>query len=213
MRARVDVFDSGVEGFFPNYGDFLITGGTSIVNIGTGPISVTSADTGRWTVGPTAEVKIYRRFSLELDALYRSYRNTSVFVFSGPLTPGGDTVQFESAAKNETHVWDLPVLLKYRFTAGRWRPFLDAGYQWSFSSSDVRSNLTCLSGPNTCSGVPLPFGPSSGTTSTDVARGPAAGAGVEIKVGKFKLAPEVRYTHLSNAPNANQVTVLAGFTF
>jgi hypothetical protein len=39
------------------------------------------------------------------------------------------------------------------------------------------------------------------------------GVGVEFKMGKIKVAPEIRYTHPSNARNVNQVTVLAGFTF
>jgi hypothetical protein len=43
-------------------------------------------------------------------------------------------------------------------------------------------------------------------------QGPAAGVGIEFKFGKVKISPEVRYTKLTR-PNANEVTVLAGFTF
>jgi len=40
-------------------------------------------------------------------------------------------------------------------------------------------------------------------------RGEVAGGGVEFRYGRLKIAPEVRYTRLSN-PGANQVSVLAG---
>jgi hypothetical protein len=43
-------------------------------------------------------------------------------------------------------------------------------------------------------------------------RGPAAGVGLEFKYGRLRIAPEVRYTRLDR-PNANEVTVMAGFTF
>ena len=174
---------------------------------------VSTSDTGRWTLGPNVEVRIYHGLSIEVDALYRSYRTTSAFVFTGTLDPNSsNNIQLFSTFKNETHVWDVPALLKYRFTTGTWRPFVDAGYQWSFSSSDGASFLTCLSDSDACSGIPFQFGTLS-SSGTNVTRGPVVGVGLEFKVGKIKIAPEVRYSHPNRAPNVNQVTVLAGFTF
>ena len=37
-------------------------------------------DTGRWTVGPTIELRLVHGFSLEADALYRAYRLQQTFV-------------------------------------------------------------------------------------------------------------------------------------
>ncbi|HLJ44820.1 MAG TPA: outer membrane beta-barrel protein [Bryobacteraceae bacterium] len=173
---------------------------------------VSTSNTGRWTLGPTVEVRIYHGLSIEVDALYRSYKSASAYLYTGQFLPDSSTVQFFSTYKSETHVWDVPALLKYRFTTGRWRPFIDAGYQWSFSSSDGASFLTCLSGSDACSGMPFQFG-SFSSSGTNIARGPVVGVGLEFKVGKIKIAPEVRYAHPNHAPNVNQLTVLAGFTF
>ncbi len=177
------------------------------------PNGVSTVDTGRWTIGPTVEVRLYRGLSIEVDALYHSYRNTSAFLFSDIMISDGSSLQLFSTYKNETRIWDVPALLKYRFTTGRWRPFVDAGYQWSFSSSDATSFSSCLSGSTACGAAPFYFGPSSSYSSTNIARGPVVGVGLEFKVGKIKVGPEVRYSHPSRSNNVNQVTILAGFTF
>jgi hypothetical protein len=207
LMAQDPIVSAGFKAGIPassavsNFGNFIT------------PVSVSSVDTGRWTLGPTFELRLYRGFSLEVDALYRSYRNTGAVTINQIFIPGGDSLQLFNTFKSDTRVWDLPLLLKYRFLTGRWRPFLDAGYSWSFSSSDTTSFFTCQSGASACAASPFKFGSFTGSTGNNVARGPVVGVGVEFKVGKIKVAPEIRYTHPSNARNVNQVTVLAGFTF
>jgi hypothetical protein len=65
------------------------------------PTLFSSRVESRWTGGPTIELHLPARFSLEFDALYRS------------------------------HVWDFPLLLKYRFTGGPMRPFVSGGAFYS----------------------------------------------------------------------------------
>jgi hypothetical protein len=176
-----------------------------------GPSSM--VDTGRWTVGPTAEVRLFSHLSFEADALYRGYRSLypgGSFILSGtsliPVYPVSASI-LQNAKE-----WDFPLLLKYRFQAGTMHAFVDAGFEFAHASSDF--TISCPAGADTCSGAGIgSYATSPISYSSSVNRqGPAAGVGIEFKFGKVKISPEVRYTKLTR-PNVNEVTVLAGFTF
>jgi hypothetical protein len=160
-----------------------------------------SLDTGRWTLGPTAEVHLPLRISVELDALYHDYNVHNSLSFNPVGLPTALLV-----FRNHSRLWDIPLLLKYRLTNEPIRPFVDAGFQLTRQSSDYTT--ACSGDPGSCATVT--FLPSYGT-SIDRA-GPAAGAGLEFKLGRLRLAPEARYVRL-NKPQTNQVTVLFGVTF
>jgi len=162
-------------------------------------------------------VRLFSHLSFEADALFRGYR----FQSSGGsfiLLPGTSAVTIPavpvsaSPFRQNTKEWDFPLLLKYRFQAGTMHPFVDAGFEFAHASSDFTTS--CLAGSDTCSAVGIGSSVSSQNSySSSVNRhGPAAGVGIEFKFGKVKISPEVRYTKLTR-PNANEVTVLAGFTF
>jgi hypothetical protein len=167
-------------------------------------------DTGRWTIGPSVELHLFRGLSFEFDALFRGYTIVSNFP---ALTPS-NAVLLESA-RSSTKVWDFPLLLKYRLPGQRLRPFVDAGYQWTHQSSDefisteALTPVSCFSGGATICGEY--GGPATSGKFWSNARGPVAGAGVEFKYRRVRIEPEVRYTHLN--PDNNLVTILAGFTF
>ena len=90
--------------------------------------------TGRFVIGPYAEVRLPAGFAVEVDALYRSFSFTS--------TQGG-------ASPSQ---WEFPFLLKHRFLKGPVRPYLDGGVILShLSVSDVtqlnhRSNYGIAAG-------------------------------------------------------------------
>ncbi len=63
--------------------------------------------------------------------------------------------------------WEFPALAKYRFRGGSWRPFLEAG-----PSFRTAGNL-------------------NGTNPSHY--GLALGAGAETRLGRFRIAPELRY--------------------
>ena len=166
-------------------------------------------DTGRWTVGPTVEFRVVHGLSVEFDALYREYSSTVSSLFTD-----ASSIHFFSVDRADTKAWDLPLLLKYRFIAGPVRPFLTGGYSVTHESSDVTLLLTCLESAASCrAGNPLLVLDRARTYHDPrFRRGPVAGAGLEFKFWKIKIAPEIRYSRLDN-PNTNQATVLAGFTF
>ena len=171
-------------------------------------------DTGRWTLGPTVELRLVHGFSLEVDALYRGYRLVFNSVDS-PFAVGG--VNFPSrliSDRQDTKIWDFPLLLKYRFTAGLVHPFLVAGYTWSHESSDEVAFSNCLGTSDVCnaSNQNASLNAPANSTQSRNRGGPTAGIGVELKYGKVKIAPEMRYTRFGN-PNGNNATLMVGFTF
>lgn len=157
----------------------------------------------RWTGGPTVEWKLPYGLAVEFDALYRNQRRT----FTYPLTLGGDVNAYLMSSYAKTDIWDLPLLMKYRFRVGGLRPFVSAGYQWSRRSGTHTSLAQCLGPQGSC----LPAGytglepRSSVVDYTSVKRQAAGGAGLEFKKGWVTIAPEVR-VH-------DGVTALVGFTF
>jgi Outer membrane protein beta-barrel domain len=175
-------------------------------------------DTGRWTVGPTIEFRLLFGFSVEADALYRGYREQSSFTSPEFIILPGTNVNSVSPAfffssHSNTKVWDFPLLLKYRIGSRRFRPFVDAGYTFSHRTSDVTTISSCLSSQAVCQAATPVFGNGSFRGSfSDNNGGPTGGVGVEYRYGRVKIAPEVRYTHLSN-PTTNLVTVMVGVTF
>ena len=174
-------------------------------------------DTGRWTVGPTAEVRLFSHLSFEADALFRGYRFQSTggsFILAGTSQVTGQPVPASESFRQNTKEWDFPLLLKYRFQAGTIHPFVDGVFEFAHASSDFTNSITCLTASDTCSAAGIgSYITSQNIYSSSVNRhGPAAGAGIEFKFGKVKISPEVRYTRLTR-PNANEVTVLAGFSF
>ncbi|SPE41477.1 conserved exported hypothetical protein [Candidatus Sulfopaludibacter sp. SbA3] len=177
-------------------------------------------DTGRWTIGPTIEFHLFSGLSIEVDALYRGYRQDESFASGETTIPAGPSTApitypaISFSNQTSTKAWDVPMLLKYRFGTRRFRPFVDAGATFSHTSSDVTSSIVCLSSETVCgtSNFQPYYNQLNHSTFTMNTFGPTAGVGVEYKIGKFKLAPEVRFTHLSN-PTRNLATVLLGFTF
>jgi opacity protein-like surface antigen len=174
-------------------------------------------DTGRWTVGPTVEFRLVHGFSVEVDALYRSYRDAGSYSFPATIAEGTNLVNlvpFSGSYRQNVKVWDFPVLLKYRFTAKGVHPFVNAGYTWSHESSDEVQSLTCLGTVDACNASDLkPYlNTPIASKGSNNRSGPTVGAGLEFKYGKIKIAPELRYTRFGR-PNTNNATLMVGFTF
>jgi len=171
-------------------------------------------DTGRWTVGPTAEFHLFRGLSAEVDLLYRGYRVQQSIAFWSTISSGATLLPLSSSTQQSTKVWDIPILAKYRFGERSWRPFVDLGVTLSHESSDINSNFVCLATADECNASDLSsyFHGYKEFKSSSNRHGLTAGTGVEFSCGKFKIAPEIRYTRYQEAKR-NQATMLVGFTF
>lgn len=163
---------------------------------------------GRWTGGPTVELHLPLRLSLEADALYRSHRATGTWL--GFFGSESTTPHVYSSNRN-TKAWDFPFLMKYRPLNGPMRPFVSAGYALSRESTSSLWLSTCL---GVAEGCFLPDAKLGLRYDEWVGhrRGPVAAAGIDFKTRRVVISPEVRLTRL-NHPNTNQVTVMVGFTF
>jgi len=166
----------------------------------------------RWTGGPTVELHLPWRFSVELNALHRSYRSNSSFPFR--LAP--DVNAYTTANVHNTNAWDFPLLLKYRFQAGSIRPFVSAGHFWTRESSEASVFYFCSGPQGSCrpADYPLPDLIGGQYHSTATQRGPVGGAGIEFKTRHVMISPEVRFSRPTYGyPRDNRFTALVGFTF
>lgn len=144
-----------------------------------------------YTVGPSVEVALPARFAVEANALYSR--------FGSSLFPASS-----SATRIRGNSWEFPVLGKYYFAerSSSIQPFASAGVAfrqiWLDRSSDN-------------------FFGRRVTDSTDVAVGAVVAGGVALRAGRFRIAPEARYTRWGGynypATNPNQAQVLLGITF
>jgi hypothetical protein len=200
LTAQSDRFSFGVKAGVPL---------TNAVPGDYGPFWM--VDTGRWAIGPTVELRVAGSFSLELDALFRGYRTLGSYAYNQITIDGVTYPAFYATGRKDTKEWDVPLLLKYRFhAAGPVRPFVAAGEEFSYASTDTAEYTSCLNTTDFCNAS---LYRSQYTYNEKVIRGgPTAGVGVEFKYRKIKIAPEIRYTRRYQ-PKHNAVIFLVGFTF
>ena len=139
-----------------------------------------------YLAGAILELRFDPHWSLETDGLFRQLHMTSAAV----LADGS----LNSVSPSPVVTWEFPVLAKYRFGYGRFKPLVEAGP--SFRSA---GNLN----------------------GTDPSRaGITAGLGLETRWRALKIAPVVRYTRWNRdnvsvdeaSTQRNQVELLVGFS-
>lgn len=80
--------------------------------------TVLTPSSGSFTLGPTVELNLPRRLSVEGDILYRP------LTYDVRYTGAGSLPQYQGGE------WRFPILLKYRLKGGFVRPFLAGGPAW-----------------------------------------------------------------------------------
>jgi hypothetical protein len=94
----------GVKGGVPLNDAFVVRGQNPVSYI---------ADTHRYIVGPYVELRLPAGFGIELDALYQTYEYRQVVP-----APVRD---------QNSHDWQFPLVVKYKFLPGPVKPYLEAG--------------------------------------------------------------------------------------
>jgi opacity protein-like surface antigen len=180
LRAEMPV-SFGFKGGIPLTDWFNID--NSISNP-TGPQYVYHSATRRYEFGPTAEFRVYH-FRIEVDALYK--RLGYDFNAPDPQNPG--SFIYNNVKANQ---WEFPAVIKYPFSLGRFRPYVEVGaslrhistIRQTTSSAElyapmITNNTAALHNRNSYGGV--------------------AGFGVTFKVREhLEISPEVRYTRWAN---------------
>jgi len=159
-----------------------------------------------WTLGPELDLNLPLGFAIEVDALYQRVNYSSTVNLAGSVTDSRTTA----------NSWDFPLLLKWRFAPGPFRPYVAVGP--TFNGLTNLNQVTTFFSP----GSSNPGGPVGAPPQVkrQVNTGFTLGAGVQL-LGH--ISPEVRYTRWGwdsirdvsglLKTNPNQVQFLVGFTF
>jgi opacity protein-like surface antigen len=177
VSAFAQPFGIGVKGGVPLNDAFVVHSGNPIQYV---------EDTHRYTFGPYAELRLPAGFGVEVDALYRTFEYRQVV--PSPIRD------------QNSHAWEFPVLIKWRFLPGPVKPYVEAGGAFSHLST---SQVPELHDRNTW--------------------GLVVGGGIDFKLGFFHVTPEIRYTgwtsrHFDSPgtllqSNRNQAAVMLGIGF
>jgi hypothetical protein len=129
------------------------------------------SNTHRYVVGPTVQLNLPFRFSIEVDALYRP----------GIINQFG--VGSPTSTRTVANSWEFPVLGKYAIWGGPARPFIDAGANFRHISGvdQIRSTLNAVNVTVTAPEF---------NKDNDI--GFVFGGGVEFKLGHVRITPEFR---------------------
>lgn len=156
------------------------------------------SDSGRYTIGPAAELHLPFRISVEADALYKPLK------YGLRESPGTDVLPATSTGNS----WEFPVLLKYRFSGFLLRPYLGAGF--SFHRLSGLKQIATIPG-------------SGGESEAESGAGAVAAAGLELRVPFVRLSSEIRYTRWGStefgsalaglSSHRNQAEILIGIAF
>ncbi|MEP7365220.1 MAG: outer membrane beta-barrel protein [Acidobacteriota bacterium] len=154
-------------------------------------ISPNSTNTqSRWTGGPFIELHLPYRLGVEFSALARTSRENSTMSF--PL--GSTQNPYLVSITDKVKTWDFPLLLKYRFTEGKFRPYIGAGGAWSHRRSGFQTVYSCMGPQGSCKPPEFPYEIYGGQSKSTLTKfGPAASAGLDIKTQYVTISPEIRW--------------------
>lgn len=166
-----------------------------------------ATNTHRYVVGPTVQLNLPFRFSIEVDALYRRL-GFDYNQFGGPGSP--------TTTNTTANSWEFPVLGKWAIFGGPARPFVDFGANFRHISGVDQIKNTAAAANIDVTTVP--------EFNKDNDIGATFGGGVEFKLGHIRITPEFRYTRWGSEifrdpvaallrTNKNQGDFMIGITF
>jgi len=163
-----------------------------------------SAESKRYIVGPRVDVHLPRNFSVEVDALYRT------FGYSGYQI---STVTNE-IVRGRASSWELPMLIKYRYPGFRAHPFIGTGYDPRFVHGTEVTNGAYVSGVTSGVITYTYLTNQQAKTSYPVSHGAVVNGGMDFVIGSVHISPELRYIHWSPPfLNVNQSGSAGGYKF
>ncbi len=171
---------------------------------------MTSADdraaaTGRFTLGPSVRLNLPRRFALDAELLYQRLE----FGFSA------------DPARAAVHRLELPLMLRYTIAGLPHRPFVHTGFSFN--------RVVAMGGASVCAKTALgeEIYCIGNATAAELrhrqTHGPLLGIGLEFRLSRVVLSPELRVTRwvdrnfgTQDSPlrsNLTGIDLLCGFRF
>jgi hypothetical protein len=162
-----------------------VKAGVPVTDVVEGNVGVHS-EARPYTVGPMVQLRLPFSFAVEVDALYK---RTGYSSFAATTGAAG------TALRVRANSWEFPMLLKYYLPGyeSRVRPYAEVGYV-PRRISGVQANFS-----NLATGVTDTLN-SASVLREDLTHGVAVGGGLEVRAGRLRVAPEVRYTHWGEQP-------------
>lgn len=153
-----------------------------------------TADRPRWVGGPFIEFRLPARLAVEIDALYEGLRFDYRFGRPGLA---------EEISTTTASTWQFPILLKYRFSDSKVRPFVSGGVA-AYRIGGIKQSGELISRlPSEIRSAISRVG------NSFVNGGGVVGGGVEFKAGPLRIAPEIRFTRwaIDKSVGTNDVSV------
>ena len=186
----------------------LLTFGGKVgwVSSGSGP----GAESKPYGIGPAVEVRLPAGFAIEGSAIYRRLGQSSAFSYFPPGV-GFTTALGSVTSRMRGNSWEFPLIGKYYFhRRSTWQPYIGTGWALRTIGYDYRGNVrTSTDTGDTTMPFNSNFRSSLGVGATGV-------VGIRLRIGRFALTPEIRYTHWGEQTNLTQRNVggaYLGFTF
>ncbi len=176
-----------------------------------------SAATRRYTIGASGEWRVTQSFGLEVDAMYHRMGYVAIV----HLFDSANGSFSDSAIDVKGNSWDFPALAKYRL--GHMCAYMAGGGVVRYVGS-VRGRGSQTDGSlvtRTSSTSPIDTGEPSDLRKRFYP-GLTAAAGFEVRAGRLRVLPEIRYTRWTaniSAPggllhfSSNQAEFLTGVLF
>jgi hypothetical protein len=138
---------------------------------------VLSSESKRYIVGPTVDIRLTKRFSVEADVLYQRLGFTGNY---------GYGIGNYGYVRERSNSWQFPAILKYRLPVLPLHPYVGIGYPaqilgWSDIASGARGYT--------------PYRNEHSTGEFPVTHGIVFSGGVSLAAGHLRLTPELRYTY------------------
>lgn len=156
-----------------------------------------TSESKRYIVGPAVDIRLPKRLSVEVDALYQRFGFTG---YENACCGLGSAIVRERA-----NSWEFPAILKYHLPVRLAHPFVGAGYAARVVHGKDVSSGSYLSGitENPPMDVYTYFYNQRTPTNYSVTQGVVVSGGVSFGAGHLRFTPEVRYVHW-NTPFLNQ---------
>jgi hypothetical protein len=166
---------------------------TPFLTMATSPPLQTASQNGSAPVGPSFELLLPRRITVEASALRKRLNYSTTLVWYIPISGGLRTVTNSDTTATS---WEIPLLLKWRIKQNRVSPLVGVGL--SLRHIGGRTHSYGLQQVGVASVAPFDRTESIRELDNVWTQGIIGSTGWSLQTGVFHFSPELRYTRWAN---------------